>query len=643
MADNHSNNNSHALDPDLYQELLEWRDRYEVLIHKSAQIFYDWHHATGQASFAGDTQGILGYEPAELSGHWFELIHPKDYQSFKKAYSQSLDKKEPFSHRYRVKKKDGTYVLVKHDGYLFLDDKGDIERMIGFIVDITKEVKELDVLREREKRYRELVESQQELITRVDPDGRFTFVNDAYCKKFGKKKRELIGEAFVLFIHQDDLSDIMDAMKSLETAPYRVYFEHRAFTAQGWRWIAWENYAIKNDHGDTVEVQAIGRDITESKRAEEKLRARTDDLEIAKSQLEEDRAKDDALLSSIGDGIIATNKLGKIIRINKVTEDMLGIKGDEVMGKHLSEVVRMEDVEGNVIPAKQCPNSLALSTGKRTIATAYCYVREDGTKFSAEVTVTPVIRDKKIIGTVEVFRDTTKEMEIDQAKSELVSLASHQLRTPLSIVTWYAEALLKEFTGPISHEQKKYLEEINNATGRMISLVNDFLNVSRIDLGTLDAEPELLKITQVADNVLRELDPKVKEKNLRINTLYHDKVPDLKADPSHLRIVFQNLLINAIKYTSAGGVIDVKISHDESRVLIAISDTGCGIPLSQHHKIFTKLFRADNVKGRDTDGTGLGLYIVKSVLAHCQGKVWFESTEEQGSTFYVSIPVALDK
>jgi diguanylate cyclase (GGDEF)-like protein/PAS domain S-box-containing protein len=154
---------------------------------------------------------------------------------------------------------------------LFDTETGQMKGVIEYVRDISERKEIEEELIDSEDRYRGLVESQQELIVRVDPEGRFTFVNDAYCKKFGKKREELLGTTFMPLVHEDDLPITLEAMKGLEVSPYRIYVEQRARTQEGWRWIAWEDYAIKDDSGKTVEIQGVGRDITDRRIAEERL------------------------------------------------------------------------------------------------------------------------------------------------------------------------------------------------------------------------------------------------------------------------------------------------------------------------------------------------------------------------------------
>ena len=237
-----------------------------------------------------------------------------------------------------------------------------------------------------------------------------------------------------------------------------------------------------------------------------------------------------------------------------------------------------------------------------------------------------------------IVRDVTKEQEIDKVKSEFVSLASHQLRTPLTAVNWYTEMLLSGDIGKFQPEQKKYLKEIYNGNNNMIDLVKALLNVSRIELGTLAIEPESTNLKKLSDSVLEEFKLIIKKNKLKIEKDYTKELSDINIDPKLMRIVFQNLISNAIKYTPLGGQINIGITKQKSDILISVKDTGYGIPKDQQSKIFTKLFRADNIVEKETEGTGLGLYIIKYVVEQFKGKIWFESRENKGTTFYVTIP-----
>ena len=372
---------------------------------------------------------------------------------------------------------------------------------------------------------------------------------------------------------------------------------------------------------------------------EEKVLQRTKDLEQIKS-------RNEAILTSIGDGLVVVDKEGKISYINKSFEEMLGWKAQEIIGKSMVEVVPREDINGKEVSFKERILTQVLA-GEKFVAdltNPFYYIRKNKSRFPTSSIVAPVVLEGKIVGAVEVFRDITKEKEIDKAKTEFVSLASHQLRTPLSTVSWYSEMLLAGDAGEVTPSQKKYLEEIYDGNQRMVDLVNTLLDVSRIELGTFIVESKLTDIAKLVKSVIDEQQPQIDEKKIKFSFSFEDNIPSVQADPKLLRMVVQNLLSNAIKYTPDGGRVKVfLLLGNEKNIFLKISDTGYGIPKDQQDKIFTKLFRADNVVGKDTEGTGLGLYIAKSIIEQTGGRIWFESDENKGTTFSVVLPLRTTK
>ncbi len=237
-------------------------------------------------------------------------------------------------------------------------------------------------------------------------------------------------------------------------------------------------------------------------------------------------------------------------------------------------------------------------------------------------------------------RDVTAEKEVDRVKTEFVSLASHQLRTPLTAINWFSEMLLDGDAGKLTKKQIEYVKEVHVGNKRMVELVNALLNTSRLDLGTFLIEPVATNLALMSKDVIKEMQSMIKTKKIDLHEDYQDGLPLVNVDPKLIRIIFQNYLSNAIKYTPEKGRVDVRVSVETNTVRIAVKDTGYGVPESQKEKIFARLFRADNVRDKDVEGTGLGLYIVKSIMDQSGGKAWFESIENKGSTFYAEIPLS---
>jgi len=365
-----------------------------------------------------------------------------------------------------------------------------------------------------------------------------------------------------------------------------------------------------------------------------------EDVEEEKIKVSHERDKIDAILYSIGDAVFVVNKNLRITMINQIAVDMAACSIDQCINQSYYEHLKFVHEKDGKLNDKFIKD--AIKTGEvQEMANHTLLISSDGKKTPVADSAAPLKdKDGKVIGCVVVFRDVTHERQIDQAKTEFVSLASHQLRTPLSTINWYAEMLLAGDAGKITEDQKKYLDEIYKGNQRMVGLVNALLNVSRLELGTFTIEPEMANIIDIAKSVLNEQKQNIKKKQLVINETYDVTLPKMSIDTKLTRIIFQNLISNAVKYTPEKGKISIKIEKLNEDVLIQVADTGMGIPKLQQKKIFEKLFRADNVRETDTEGTGLGLYIIKSILDNTGGKVWFESVEKKGTSFSATIPLS---
>lgn len=241
---------------------------------------------------------------------------------------------------------------------------------------------------------------------------------------------------------------------------------------------------------------------------------------------------------------------------------------------------------------------------------------------------------------IELTRKNEKLLEINQLKSNFVSVASHQMRTPLSGLKWMLHMFLTGDLGPITDEQKVFLSKGYESTNRMIVLVNDMLEADLFDSGLLEYEFTQVEITNLIDGVLYEFLPKIKEKKLRVTLHYPEKLlPKVSVDQKKMRAVLQNLLENSVKYTQNGGTIEITVAEVNKKIQVTIHDNGMGIPKDQQPYIFSRFFRAKNAVKSETDGSGLGLYIAKNILERRGGEIWLEDTNI-GSTFHFTIPIA---
>jgi len=399
-----------------------------------------------------------------------------------------------------------------------------------------------------------------------------------------------------------------------EHLPLSFYKDNRI---TGWK----ENYVCRLPNKNIV---AIYDDRTKEKQEEEQDFTRL--------------KREEAILMSICDAVFAINTNGNILLFNKMAEKLTGFLVNEAIGANYKKILNFINEDNK----KTINNSIDEATHiHKTFKTSNhtMLINKNGTKIPIKYSLSSIKNFKgEIIGCVIVFRDITKEMEVDRAKTEFVSLASHQLRTPLTSINWVAEMLLKGDIGEITNKQKESLEIINNSGKRMADLVSSLLNVSRLELGTFAVTPKPVKINLAIDEVLNDLAQKINDKKLQIKQNYPTDLPLIKADPVLLRIIIQNILANAVHYTFPETIILIKIIITDNNFLLTITDQGIGISSEDKTKIFTKLFRTSNAQLFRTDGTGLGLYIVKLILDAIGGKIWFESEINKGSSFYISLP-----
>ena len=369
---------------------------------------------------------------------------------------------------------------------------------------------------------------------------------------------------------------------------------------------------------------------------------------LAKDKIEvaEERARDQAILSSIGDGLIVVDPAGCIIVMNQAAKNLLGLHLRDVVGKPVVEVITMVDEKGNLLPTEDRPIHIVSTSGQAIItttvtATTYYFLnKKNNSRFPAAITATPIMVNKKMIGVVVVFRDISKEKDVDKAKTEFVSLASHQLRTPLTAINWYIEMLLSGDAGKFTDEQRSYLQEVYRGSKRMVDIVNEFLSVSRLETGRLKIDPKPIELISFIEDIITEVEPLAKARNCTFTFNHPAGKLTANLDAFLMRQVVHNFLTNALRYSKEGKcqvVVKFSSTVDENYV-VSVKDDGIGIPKAVQSRIFEKFFRTENAVAAVTEGSGIGLYMSKMIAEASGGRIWFESIEGQGSTFYLSFP-----
>jgi PAS domain S-box-containing protein len=498
---------------------------------------------------------------------------------------------------------------------------------LAFATTVLELRKEEKMLSTHEQRFKTLIEKSSDAIFLVDATSKILYASPSVERMLGYKPEELQGTiGFNLVVPEDRgmtirvLAEIVVKPGGASTVEARLIRKDKTTI-----WVEATGTNLLLDA--TINAVIVNfHDITDKK--------------LSRDRMMREKVEDEAMLASIGDGIIATDEMGRITMINQTACDSLGYKEKELIGTSIVEAIPMVDNTGKKIPPEERPITKILSGGREIITIPSTnYVKKDGTTFPVRITLTPINLSDMTVGTIEVFHDITKEKEIDKAKTEFVSIASHQLRTPLATISWYLEELIRKGDN-LDEKQKKYFNEVYAASKRMITLINSLLNVSRIELGTYMVEPKETDLTKLIDQLVQDLDSQLTKKHVSITKNYQSNLPLFLVDTKLLTIIMQNLIANAIKYSREEGIIEVKILYNNAEFLICVTDSGYGIPKNQQTKIFTKLFRADNARSIEPEGTGLGLYIVKEIVNATGGKIWFTSEENKGTIFSVAYPIS---
>ncbi len=369
---------------------------------------------------------------------------------------------------------------------------------------------------------------------------------------------------------------------------------------------------------------------------EKKVKEKTADIRTAQKKLQTEKAKLETFLESIGEGIIALDTKGRIVTLNKSAESMLGISLKKVIGQPFKSHIKLKNEGGNPLLIEDHPISDVM-TKRKSIFLISTFIKKDKSKLYMATTIAPIIDGKKVIGLISTFRDMTKEKEVEQTKTDFISLASHQLRTPLTGIKWILQEA--DRMKNIKEWREEYLSDAVVSTERMISLVHDLLNVSRLDSGILAVDPKKTDLGEFISRLIKvDAQPVANAKKQKIVFKKPANKIITSIDQDLIHQVISNLVSNALRYSEKGKTITIGLKKKKGKIEISIKDQGIGVTKKDQEQLFEKFYRTKDAALYSTTGSGLGLYIIKKILLACKGTVSIESKKGKGSTFTVSIP-----
>ncbi len=510
--------------------------------------------------------------------------------------------------------------------------------------------------RDAERWLAAIVESSDDAIIGKSLDGIITSWNAGAQRIFGYAADEAIGKPITILIPQELWHEEAEILKRLRKGERVDHYETTRLHKDGNSIVVSLTISpIRDSSGTIAGISKISRDVTEHRRllaSEQHARAEM----LAERKFRE-------LIEHAPDAILQVDTSGTILIANRTAELTFGYSLDELIGMQVDELVP-EALRGEHAAHRKTfeaagvsrPMGLGLDLRAR---------RKDGSEVPVEISLSPAQTENGICVTA-VIRDVTErkraeqqieslkksylaELEarhreaerLNQLKSEFIASVSHELRTPLHTIIGFAELLDEPETGPLNEKQKRFLHHIHTDSDHLLSLINDVLDLSRIEAGGLTVRTEGLLLPTVVSEAVSAIRPNAESKRISIR---EGQIPSVHvlADALRVRQIFYNLLSNGVKFTDPGGEVHVSAVQDGDRVEITVSDTGMGIPALECERIFDKFYQVGYTTAGVRQGTGLGLTICKQLVEMQGGKIWVDSEPGHGSRFHFTLPVLRD-
>jgi PAS domain S-box-containing protein len=344
----------------------------------------------------------------------------------------------------------------------------------------------------------------------------------------------------------------------------------------------------------------------------------------------------EAVLQGIGDGVLVTDTALNLVMMNPVSAHIFGVEDDPLLGKPLEYTVGHAGLVEVIRGAEKAPGQAVI----REIRVPMTREHPEMVCQALATTVPGAAGDAR--GVVTVLRDITSQKQLEQMKSNFLSVISHELKTPLHSIKGFVDIILMGKTGRINELQQDFLSTVRGQTDQLQNLISDLLEFSRLESGQIKLRVEEISLADVAQKVVEKLSPQAQEAQIALLSQIPEDFPTVEADALRMEQVLTNLVDNAIKFTPANGRIVVAAEDVGDRVLVSVADTGIGIPPAEREKIFERFYQVDSGAARPYRGTGLGLSICKHIVEHHRGRIWAEGAEPQGSIFKFVLPKRLE-
>jgi len=481
----------------------------------------------------------------------------------------------------------------------------------------------------------------------VNPVGTILDVNKAFEKLVKFDSLEIVGKEIEnFFLEKEKLNklqkEIIEKKEILNQEITLITKEKKEISVNA-------SFSSREDAEGNYTGYFLGiSDISELKKfqigLEERIRERTEELiksreallnilsdaEEAREIAEIERDKTLTMFENFPEGLMFFNNENKTALINPQINSFFNVNKEKLIGKGIKDLEKISSL-----------SSLVAILGEK-LSPVYKKELEITENLILEISVLPIISlAGEKIGTLVLLRNITREKIVEKLKTEFVTISAHQLRTPLSAIKWTVRMLLDGDVGKLTDEQTEFLKKAYQSNERMVNLVNDLLNVTRIEEGRYLYNPEELDMIELIEKTIIPLKEIAERKNLKFEFLKpKEKEIKVRVDKEKISLAISNLVDNAINYTKEGKIsIQFEYDSKDKQVKFSVKDTGIGISEEQQKRLFSKFFRGINAIKAETEGTGLGLFIAKNIIEAHGGRIWFESEEGKGTTFYFTLPL----
>ncbi|MDB4917310.1 MAG: Two-component hybrid sensor and regulator [Gemmatimonadetes bacterium] len=534
--------------------------------------------------------------------------------------------------------KDGRQLRVEISSYP-LEFDGHSARMV-LVHDVTARERAAEALVRSEEKYRSVIEQLQDVFFRTDTDGLWTFLNPAWTTLTGNAVDASLGKNALSFVYPSDRSAMLDALRSLSSEQVdSTLVEVRMFHSEGgYRWVEASSHIVRDDIGGVVGIMGTLRDITQ-RRAESEERQR-----LATNIRQ--------LLDASGEGIYGLDAQGVITFVNQRGAEMLGYQISDLIGQSMHDLTHHSHRDGTPYPKSEGPIHRAAVGGVACEVDDEVMWRKDGGQLLVGYTASPIRENERLSGAVVLVRDITARKRTEQelivardaaeaasrAKSDFLARMSHELRTPLNSIIGFAHVLQKNKHGTLKTEETSYLHRISTNGLHLLGLINDILDLSKIEAGRMTLDLSLVSLDTLVRETLDELESQVRERPLVLRAEIAPHVRTILTDGARMKQVLINLIGNAIMFTERGQVIvHLALDPHGHPVQITVRDTGIGIPRDRLAAIFNVFEQAESMTARRFGGTGLGLAISRSLCELMGHSLEVTSVEGQGTTMTITL------